>query len=243
MLITRDDNWRLDKRAIIRVMKLITLKANEIKEIISLQLLEVLSDDGFVYKKTMNEFRKTVQGFTYTFNIDQVAWSTTFSLNVRLYISQKQIESILERIIGKQRHKITMGGDIGRIYKTTDGREIINGDLSIWLRQDEDLEAAFESLKWYYKAIAKPYFGRYDNLIAVDDIINNPPFEHCPAHVAGNFYERCMKGLIVARLVNNPDYEKLAAIYDEEIKGTMSEEFIGEYHKVRDYLMYNRIGS
>jgi hypothetical protein len=224
-------------------MKLITLKAKEIKENISLHLQEILSDDGFVYKKTRNEFSSTIKSFTYTFNIEQVAWSTSFSLGVRLYVSQKQIEFILEQIIGKQRHKITMGGEIGRIYKTPDGREIVNGDLSIWLRQDEDIEAAIESLKWYYEDIAKPYFKRYNNLNAIDDIMNNPPFEHCPAHVAGNFYERCMKGLIVARLVNNPDYEKLAAIYDEEIKGTMSEELIGEYKKVRDYLRYNQIGG
>jgi hypothetical protein len=50
-----------------------------------------------------------------------------------------------------------------------------------------------------------------------------------------------MKGLIVARLVNNQNYEKLVAIYDEEIKGTMNTNFIENYHKVREYLKYNKI--
>jgi hypothetical protein len=222
-------------------MKLMTIKSNDIKEKIALQFGNRLSKEGFIYKKTMNEFRHQKGDFTDIFNIEQVAWSNSHSLDVRLYISQKQIEAILELIIGKQRHKITIGQELGRIYKSPDGRKIVNGDLVIWLRQDEDVEAAIETLEWYYNDIAKPYFERYNTLEAIDDIINNPPFEHCPAHVGGNFDERCMKGLIVARLVDNPNYEKLAAIYDEAIKETMNTVSIENYHKVREYLMYNRV--
>ena len=83
----------------------------------------------------------------------------------------------------------------------------------------------------------------YDNLEALDDIINKPPFDHCPAHVGGNFDERCMKGLIVARLVSNANYENLLMTYDQEIKRTMNSESIDNYHKVREYLSYNSIVS
>ena len=50
-----------------------------------------------------------------------------------------------------------------------------------------------------------------------------------------------MKGLIVARLVNNPSYENLVTTYDEAIKETMNTESIENYYKVKEYLMYNRI--
>ena len=73
------------------------------------------------------------------------------------------------------------------------------------------------------------------------DIINNPPFNHCPAYVGGNFDNRCMKGLIVARLADNPKYNELVEIYDEAIKETMNEMSIENYYKVREYLMYNKI--
>lgn len=147
----------------------------------------------------------------------------------------------MEKIIGKLRHKLTLGQELDRIYKSPDGREVVNGDLAIWLRQDEDVESAIETFEWYYSDIAKPYFERYNTMNAIDDIINNPPFNHCPAHVGGNFDERCMKGLIVARLVDSPKYEQLVAIYDEAIKETMNAMSIENYHKVREYLMYNRI--
>jgi hypothetical protein len=147
----------------------------------------------------------------------------------------------LETIIGKLRYRKTIGQEIGRIYKSPDGRAVVNGDMTIWLRQNEDVESAIETLEWYYNDIAKPYFERYDTLDAIDDIINNPPFDHCPAHVGGNFDERCMKGLIVARLVDNPNYDQLVATYDEAIKETENSMSIENYHKVREYLIYNRV--
>lgn len=222
-------------------MKLMTLKSNDIKEKIAIQFGDKLSKEGFVYKKTMNEFRCIKGDFAYIFNIEQVAWSNSHSLNVRLYISQKKVEDILEKIIGKLRYRKTMGQEIGRIYKSPDGRAVVNGDMTIWLRQDEDVGSAIEALECYYNDIAKPYFERYNTLNAIDDIINNPPFEHCPAHVGGNFDERCMNGLIVARLVDSPKYDQLVAIYDEAIKETANSMSIENYHKVREYLDYNRV--
>jgi hypothetical protein len=79
-------------------------------------------------------------------------------------------------------------------------------------------------------------------LEAFDDFINNPPFEYSPAYVGSNTNERCMKGLIVAKLVNNPDYEKLVVIYDELIKKTLSDvqpDSIINYNKVKEYLERN----
>lgn len=221
-------------------MKLITFTARSIKESIALQLGEKLKLDGFTYKKASNEFICKKGDFTYFFNLLQTSWSDHHSIDVRLYISQKSIEDIYEKIVGKS-HKLTIGNEIGRIYKSPDGREIINGDLHILLMQNEDIIAAIETLEAYYENIAKPYYESYKSLEAIDDIINNPPFEHCPAHVGGRFDNRCMKGLIVARLVDNPNYEHLVATYDEVIKGTMNTESIENYYKVREYLKYNRI--
>ena|SRR2546423_6170030 len=222
-------------------MKIWIYKAPILKEKIISGLNDKFTQDGFKYKKTMNEFVRSQGDFSYKFYIEQLAWSSSYSLDIQLYISQKKIETILKKIIGKWRHNITMGQDIGRIYNSPDGREIVNGSLSIWLYQNEDVEAAIESLEWYYNDIAKPYFQQYQTLEAVDDIINNPPFNHCPAYVGGNLDNRCMKGLIVARLVDNPRYNELVAIYDEAIKETMNEVSIENYYKVREYLMYNKI--
>lgn len=221
-------------------MKILTLKAKEVKEIIASGLKKEFLKEGFEYKKTDNQFEKKQGDYTSIFNILITAWSNHFSIEVRLYISQKQIENIYEMIIGKS-HKLTLGNTINRIYASPDGREVINGNLSINIYFDEDVEAAVESLENYYTTIAKPYFEKYNDLKSIDDIVNNPPFENNPAHVGGSSTNRYIKGLIVARLVDNPNYEQLVATYDEAIKGTMNAESIENYHKIREHLMYNRV--
>lgn len=221
-------------------MKILTIKAKEVKESIASGLMKVFLPDGFNYKKTNNQFEKIKGDYTSIFNLLITGWSNHFSIEVRLYISQKQIEKIYETIVGKS-HKLTLGNTINRIYASPDGREVVNGNLSVNLYFDEDIEAAVETLENYYNTIAKPYFEKYQDLKSIDDIMNNPPFENNPAHVGGIFADRCMKGLITARLVDNPNYEQLVMTYDEAIKGTMNTDSIEKYYKVREYLMYNRI--
>ena len=221
-------------------MKILTLKTKDVKESIATGLMGKLMPESFLFKKTNNQFEKTQGDYTSIFNILITAWSNCYSIEVRLYISQKKIEHIYESIVGKS-HKLTLGNTIDRIYASPDGRKVVNSNLLIRIYFDEDIAAAVESMENYYKTIAKPYFEKYQTLSAIDDIINNPPFEHNPAHVGGNSDDRYMKGLIVARLVNNPNYEQLVVTYDEAIKRTMNEESIENYRKVREHLMYNRV--
>ena len=219
------------------------LKSKVIKEIISSSLKEKFSNEGFSYRKTMNEFIRVEANFIYTFNIELLSWSNAFSIYVNLFISQKEIEKNLQKIIGKQQHKITLGQELSRIFKSPDGREVINGDLSIWLKEDKDVEAAIESLEWYYNDIAKKYFNRFQTLEDIDDIINNPPFDYCPAYVGGFFDARCMKGLIVAKLVSNPEYHRLEEIYNKRLLEINNLESIENYTKVRNYLKENKLSK
>jgi len=215
-------------------------KSKEIKEKIAWLLNDQLKQNGFVYKKTNNEFISNKSDCSFIFNMLLTAWSNHYSLGVRLYISQKKIEKNYEDVLGKS-HKLTIGNTIERICKSSDGREVINGNMVILLIHDEDVTAAVETIVKYYNDIATPYFEKYQTLDAINGIMNNPPFEHCPAHVGGNFADRCMKGLIVAKLIDNPQYEHLVTIYDEVIKETKNTESIENYYKVREYLRCNRI--
>ncbi len=221
---------------------MITLNINELKGRIATNLSDQLLKDGFIYKKNMNEFKCTKGDYTYIFRLEIIAYSGKYFINVQLYISHKQIENILEKIVGKSRHKLTLGQDIDRIYSSPDGRKVNNnGNLGIWLYNDEEIGFTIELLHSYFNEIAIHYFAKYRTLEAIDDIINNEPFSYCPAEVGGNFYERCMKGLIVAKLIGNSNYEKLEKIYDREMITTMNPEFIESYNKVKEYLIYNRI--
>ena len=225
-------------------MKEITLKVKDIKEYINADFGQMMAAEGFEYKKTSNEYCCKKGDCTYIYNMMLTAWSTSYSITVRLWISQGQIEDIYELILGKSRVKVTFDQDIlERLYYSPDGRKNGKGEnLGIWLANNEDIYPTIETLKNYYHQIAKPYFDRFKTLEAFDDFINNPPFEYSPAYVGTYTNERCMKGLIVAKLVNNSDYEKLEAIYDELIKRTLSDvqpDSIINYNKVKEYLAHN----
>jgi hypothetical protein len=221
-------------------MKNITVSTKLIKENLATEINRYLEVDGFVYKKASNEFVSSRGDRILIFNMLLTSWSDHYSLSLRLYISHKKIEKVYEDILGKS-HRLTIGNTIERISKSPDGREVINGNMAILLIQDADISTAADTLKRYYDEIAKPYFDLYQTLSSIDDIVNNPPFDFCPAHVGGNFDDRCIKGLIVARLVDNLNYDRLVAIYDEKIKETRDSNSIENYYKVKDYLMHNSI--
>lgn len=218
-------------------MKEITFKPKDIKHHIVEHFGPLMTTEGYIYKKTDNQFICHRGNYTYIFNMLLTAWNLSYSLSIRLWISQKQIEDIYESIVGKS-HGLTFGEEhIERIYYSPDGREIVKGDgLGIWLVNDEDVYNSTETLKTYYYKIAKPYFNKFTTLEAIDDFINNPPFEYSPAYVGAFLDDRCMKGLIAAKLVNNPNYKQLVGIYDELIKETESEESINNYRKVKSFL-------
>jgi len=221
-------------------MKLMSLKSKEIKEKLAQHLSYHIASDGFVYKKGKNEFINSYGEMRYIFNMLLTAWSDHYSISVRLNISQENIEEIYERILGKS-HRLTIENTIERIYVGFGGKWLKNADMSIILFENEDIEAAVDTLVDYYNNIAKPYYKLYQTLDEIDKIINNVPFDHCPEHVGGNFDDRCMKGLIVARLVQNPKYDQLVNIYNEKIKDTMNYDSITNYYKVKEYLMYNSL--
>jgi hypothetical protein len=226
-------------------MKEITLKVKDIKEYINSDFGVMMNAYGFEYKRNSNEYFDKNGDCIYRFNMVLTAWSASYSITVRLWITQKKIEHIYESILGKS-HGLTFSQDmIERIYYSEDGRKNGKGDdLTISLIIDEDIYPAIDMLKNYYHNIAKPYFEKFKTIEAFDDFINSPPFEYSPAYVGSYTNERCMKGLIVAKLVNNPNYEKLVTIYDELIKKTVSDvqpDSITNYNKVKYYLTHNSI--
>ena len=219
----------------------VSLKKPLLNDLIVKSLEDFFTNQSFKYKKKYNQFEKIKDDYRYIYNIQMAAWSYGFSISVKLYIEQKQIENVYEKILGKS-NRLTLGNTLQRIYNSPDGREVVSsGTMDINIINDSDVEAAIESLEDFYNRIAKPYYEKYQDMKSIDDIINNPPFENCPADVGGIFADRCMKGLIVARFVNNPNYEQLVKIYDEAIKETMHVQSIESYYKVREHLIYNPI--
>lgn len=217
------------------------VKVADIKSAIVKDFGIFMSDLGFVFKKTDNQFIYNIGDYSYIFNMLITSWSDSSSISVRLFVVQKAIEQVYKEILGKSGEFTLYQNMLERIYYSPDGR--VNGkgeSLGIWIQRDEDMIKANTTLRKYYDEIAKPYFSKFTSLRAFDDYINNMPFDYSPAYVGGTTANRCIKGLIVARMVNNSNYQNLVDTYDEIIKETPKES-MDNYLKVRDYLSYNPI--
>jgi hypothetical protein len=221
-------------------MKIISFKIDEIRERLSLKLSKSLNNDGFEFKKTNSWFIRTNGEFDHIIYLLLHARTDHYAIEPFLYIRQKQVEKNLKKIVGSEAG-ITMGNSIGIIYNSPDGKKVVRNLLEVLLIENADIESAVESIEGYYERTVIPFFNKYNSLETLNEIFNNPPFEYNPAHVGGMFDGRCMRGLIIGRLVNNINFEKLVATYDEAIMKTMNQKSINDYNKVKEYLMYNRI--
>jgi hypothetical protein len=221
-------------------MKMITLKVDEIRQKVSSHLSEKFNKDNFSFSKTNSWFIKSTEKFDQILYLLIHSRSDHYAIEPQIYIRYKQVEKLLKKIIGNT-NGITMGDSISVIYNSPDGRKIVRNSMEILLLQNEDIESAVETIGQYYIDIAIPYFDKYIDIDSLDDIFNKPPFEYTPADVGGMTDDRCMRGLIIARLSNNPNYQELLTTYDQTIKRTMNQQSIDDYNKVKDYLNHNRI--
>jgi len=76
-----------------------------------------------------------------------------------------------------------------------------------------DFERFGSRIASVFREFAFPYFERWGDLVAIDVELNDKPAERTPHR--GIPWERCSKGIIVARLVGRPNYDQLAVFYTE----------------------------
>ena len=65
--------------------------------------------------------------------------------------------------------------------------------------------------------LAIDYINRYSTIEAVDKLYNQPPFDEYSPNCSSSTH-RCFIGLIAAKLVNNPEYDRLKKVYSAIIK-------------------------
>lgn len=136
-----------------------------------------------------------------------------------IWINIKPVEKIykeltLNKYLKKDTDFITVGNSVadlmanpGGIYKKR------NNTLNLFVFDDKDVEIVSKELLKHFQDIALDYFNKYNSIKAVDESLNSYPSEYC-VHMSNDTY-RFMKGLIAAKLENNPNYEDLLQTYSD----------------------------
>lgn len=109
-----------------------------------------------------------------------------------------------------QKETPTIGSEIGRILT---GR---SGDCEFLLDFSASIPRVATEIVEVFRKHALPYYEKFSSLREIDHALNDHPRHDTPHRIAT--WLRCATGLIVARLVGRPDYQRLVRIYTSQLR-------------------------
>ncbi|SOE20420.1 hypothetical protein SAMN06298216_0913 [Spirosomataceae bacterium TFI 002] len=95
------------------------------------------------------------------------------------------------------------------------------------IKSQEDIIEWGKIVRKFYEEYAVPFFEKYNSLDAIDKLLNDHPTEK--VIYLDDLGWRIIKGLIVAKLINNPKYNELRVYYKSEVES-----------KFQGYFMYEK---
>ncbi|PSL42364.1 hypothetical protein CLV51_1132 [Chitinophaga niastensis] len=144
-----------------------------------------------------------------------------FLIEPYIWVGIKEIEKYYKEITLNTEIKtdtdfITIGNSIAGILANPNGLyENRNKSLDLHVFDEKHILLVAEQLLKQFKEVALPYCLKYATVGMVDKIINTKPDEY-KVHTQNDNY-RILKGIIAAKLNNNPDLDELIKIYDKQI--------------------------
>jgi hypothetical protein len=168
-----------------------------------------LDGEGFSYRKQKDAFIRRRADVTDFFQLVCLTSSGGWRIQPNIAVRVERVEEIFHRTSGfearYQKDTPTIGGSVGAITRTH------NSDVEFRLEANSDVLAVADELAALIRSIGLPYFERFHSIDAIDRELNDRPTQRTPHRAAP--WLRCSTGLIVAKLVNRPNYQALAEIY------------------------------
>jgi len=194
----------------------------ELKENLLSKLESVLSFYGYKLKKSSDEFvHKNKEGW-FKFQLIFLERDDNWEINLGMLIRINKVENIYHKgsYFEPKYHKTTPTLGITVEDYINDGN-----DYRFDLVKLEDIETCFHGIIKLFKEVAVSFFEKYRNIEEIEHAIN---VREGSSMFSGIKYEGNL-GIILAKLVNNPDYEyfkaKYLKYYKEHYDGFYLDEF------------------
>jgi len=109
---------------------------------------------------------------------------------------------------------ITLGNSIAELKANPDGiHKKWNESLDLFIFYEKDIQIVSNELIKQFKNFALPYFNTNNTVKRVDQLFNEHPRRYS-VHMSNDLF-RFIKGLIAAKLVENPNFSQLLNIYSD----------------------------
>jgi len=103
------------------------------------------------------------------------------------------------------------------------------------IKTENDIKEWMDIVQKFFTEFAQPFFKKYQTVADIDFLLNTNPKERVPE--LDNLGQHIIKGLISAKLNDNPNYEELKSFYKNEVETKFREHFMYDNcKKVIDYL-------
>ncbi|MBN1924978.1 MAG: hypothetical protein JW798_04015 [Prolixibacteraceae bacterium] len=102
------------------------------------------------------------------------------------------------------------------------------------IKTQHDIELWMQIVKRFYNEYAVPFFEKYNSVSAIDKLLNDDPSKR--VKYSDDLAWRIIKGLIAARLNNNPRYHEIKAYYSNEVEAKLPGHFM--YAKCRKVIEF-----
>lgn len=195
---------------------------------VSVRIFEALKKPllmhGFIFNKGKKEFKRTTNGAQQIFDLffhKENDGSIFIEPQIRIKISE--IENIYHKVSiegGKSRDEIfTLGNNFIAIMNYIDKGDD-NGEKDIntkyMVENDSDVDVLIKVIPKRFEEYALPYFDSNSTIAEVDKLLNENP-RNLSVHNLIYPIRACI-GIIAAKLSNNPHFENLVSVYEEELQ-------------------------
>jgi len=179
------------------------MKIIELKSEIQNELDDLFIDKEFKLRKTNFEYTKKIGDLRFIYWIGIHAKTDWFLITPSAFIGSTQTNKQFNEILGRdiQVTGSTCGFGVGNVTNHQRGRYHVDAK--------GEISSAAKSIWLDFIEVAMPFFEETNSLEAIDGYLNKISEGRAPA---GSVSNAC-KGLIVAKLVNNPRFFELADIY------------------------------
>ncbi|MBG9376077.1 hypothetical protein I5907_07515 [Panacibacter sp. DH6] len=215
--------------------KIIDLLSNEMK---AFDFQPSYKEQGFIRKTNSAVF--LYQFLIYNRTVIKTS-AKGFLVEPFIWVNVKEIEKYykeitLNTVIKSDTDFKTIGNSIAAILANPDGLyKSRNKSLDLHVFEEKHITYVANQLLKHFKEVGLPYCLNNATAAMVDRIINTKPNDY-KVHTQNDNY-RILKGIIAAKLNNNPSLDELIKIYDKQLfERDMLDDTKEEMNRLKSFL-------
>lgn len=202
-----------------------------LKESIVTQLRPFFERKGFLHLPQWEQFRKpTPTGFQAVI-ISLADYDDLSLLEIHLGVRQDAVENLAypftNGLMGFRENSMTLVTPLAKLHGHAYQR--------FELKDMPDMSAPLEQITEQLLKGGFSFLSKYTRIEEMEQLYNRHPKHHLP--LVHNQINRCLRGIVLARLNHRTDFDQMAGIYHQRLQELRAPEVtIQKFERLRDYL-------